>query len=166
MSTDNLDHTKAIHKLKDLIKDIKVGMLLTDVKKTPISAVPMTTKKVDDDGTIWFLSGLSSEHNTNIAKNAKVQMLYSHPGDMKFLSVYGKADIVTDKDILSDLYSKVDDAWFTGKEDPNLTAIKVTPQEAYYWDTKTNKYVSLFKIGISALNGGKADIGKKGKLEL
>lgn len=166
MSTDNLQNHKAISKLKDLIEDVKVGMMLTDFSHSPISAIPMTTKKVDDDGTVWFFSGLSSEHNTNIAKNPHIQMLYSDPGDMKFLSAYGQAAIVTDTKILKDLYSKVDDAWFTGEDDPNLTAIKFTPEEAYYWDSKTNKYISLFKIGAAAINGGKPDVGEKGKLDL
>ena len=165
MSTDNLQNSQALHKLKDLIEDIKVGMMLTG-DNHPISAVPMTTKKVEDNGNIWFLSGLTSEHNTNIAKNVNVQLLYSHPGEMKFLSVSGKASIITDKEILTDLYSKIDDAWFTGVDDPNLTAIKFNPEEAYYWDTKTNKYISLFKIGMSVFNDEKADVGEKGKLEI
>ena len=67
---------------------------------------------------------------------------------------------------MEDLYSKVDDTWFRGTDDPNLSAIKVNPEEAYYWDTKSNKYVSLFKMGVSAITGDQKDIGEKGKLEL
>ena len=92
-------------------------------------------------------------------------MLYSDPSDMEFISIYGKATIVADPHVLDDLYEKSDDAWFTGEEDPNLSAIKVVPEEAYYWDTKQNKYISLFKMGIAALTNEKADIGEKGKLD-
>ncbi|MCM4160928.1 general stress protein [Antarcticibacterium flavum] len=165
MSTENLTSKEALEKMTSLVDDIKFTMLLTDLDTQPISAVPMTTKKVDEHGDIWFLSGLNSDHNSNIVKNPKVQLLYSAPGDMEFISIYGDATISTDKAVLEELYNKKDDAWFTGVDDPNLTAIKVVPKEAYFWDTKDNKYVSLFKMGISAITGDKADIGEKGKLK-
>jgi general stress protein 26 len=41
---------------------------------------------------------------------------------MEFISIYGEASVVTDRSILEELYDKKDDAWFTGVDDPNLTA--------------------------------------------
>lgn len=166
MSTDKLINKEAREKMTSLVDDIEIAMLVTDLGSKPLSAVPMTTKKVDEEGNIWFLSSNNSEHNTNINKDADVQLLYSDTSDMEFISIYGKASISTDKPLLKNLYSKIDDAWFDGAEDPNLTAIKVTPQEAYYWDTKKNKYVTLFKMGLAAVSGDDKDIGEKGKLEL
>jgi general stress protein 26 len=121
---------------------------------------------IDEEGNIWFLSGLNSEHNSNIVKNPQVQLLYSDPSGMEFISIYGMASVITDNAKLKNLYTNVDDAWFEGEDDPNLTALKITPKEAYYWDTKQNKYVSLFKMGLAAASGNKADVGEKGKLNL
>lgn len=165
MSTENLTSREALDKMKKLVNDIDFAFLLTDLKSQPVSAVPMSTKKVDNNGDIWFLSGLNSDHNANIVNDPEVQLLYSDPSDMEFISIYGRATIVADKGILEDLYSKTDDAWFTGVDDPNLTAIKIVPEEAYYWDQKQNKYISLFKMGISAITGDKSDVGEKGKLK-
>lgn len=166
MSIENLTSKEALDKMTNMVDDIKFTMFLSDLKSQPISAVPMTTKKVDEKGNIWFLSGMNSDHNSNILKSPQVQLLYSSPSDMEYISIYGKAAVVTEKDILEDLYDKKDDAWFTGIDDPNLTAIKVAPEEAYYWDTKNSKYVNLFKMGIAAVTGEKQDIGEKGKLDL
>ena len=166
MSTDNLSSGEALKKLTKMVNDIDFAMLLTDLKSQPISAVPMSTKKVDEQGNIWFLSGLNSDHNTNIVKSPEVQLLYSDISDMEFISIYGRATIVADPAILKELYGKSDDAWFTGVDDPNLTAIKVVPEEAYYWDNKHNKYISLFKMGVAALTGKQADVGEKGRLNL
>lgn len=166
MSVENLSSKEAKEKMTDLVNDIKFSMFISDLKSQPLSAVPMTTKKVDEQGNIWFLSGLNSDHNANVVKSPQVQLLYSDPSDMEFVSIYGKASIVTDRGILEDLYSKKDDAWFTGVDDPNLTAIKVVPGEAYYWDTKGSKLVSLFKMGVAAVTGDKVDVGEKGKLNL
>ena len=93
-----------------------------------------------------------------------MQLLYSEPSSKKFLSVFGEAEIVVEQSILEELYSSVSDNWFDGKDDPNLTALKFTPKEAYYWDTKTNKLVSLFKMTIGAVTGNKQNVGEKGKL--
>ncbi len=165
MSTENLTSKEAINKMTELVNDIDFAFLVTNLSKQPLSAVPMSTKKVDDQGNIWFLSGLNSDHNTNIVRSPEVQLLYSDPSDMEFISIYGRASIIADPQILKDLYEKSDDAWFAGEDDPNLTAIKIIPDEAYYWDTKQNKYISLFKMGVSAITGEKSDVGEKGKLD-
>ena len=102
----------------------------------------------------------------DIAKDNDVQLLYSDTSDMEFISIYGKASIETNEGVLKEFYHKMDDAWFDGVDDPNLTAIKVVPKEAYFWDNKQNKFVTFLKIGASAVTGDKKDIGEKGKLNL
>lgn len=166
MSTEKLNKDESRKKLRELVDDIKIAMMITGFNRKPVSAVPMTSKKVDQEGNIWFLSLRNSDHNNDLLKNNDVQLLYSEPSDMEYLSVYGEAEITTKKSILQDLYNKADENYFSGLEDPNLTAIKVKPQEAYYWDTKTNKYVTLFKMGVGAITGNEQDIGEKGKLDL
>ncbi len=166
MSTKNLYDDDAREKIKELAEDIDFCMLVTNMNEKPLSAVPMSTKQVDDHGAVWFLSKASSEHNRNIAKDRDVQLLYSGTSDMEFLSVYGEAFIETNREVIHELYSKADNAWFDGKDDQDITAIKVNPKEAYYWDNKHNKMVTLFKLGMAAVSGNKQDISEKGKLEL
>ncbi len=166
MSTKNLYDDDAREKIKELAEDIDFCMLVTNMDEKPLSAVPMSTKQVDDHGAVWFLSKASSEHNRNIAKDRDVQLLYSGTSDMEFLSVYGEAFIETNREVIHELYSKADNAWFDGKDDQDITAIKVNPKEAYYWDNKHNKMVTLFKLGMAAVSGNKQDISEKGKIEL
>lgn len=166
MSTENLNKEESLKKLKEHIGDTSVAMMLTGFGKKPINAVPMYTKKMDDHGNIWFLSGRNSEHNKELMKSNDVQLLYSNPDDMEFLSVYGEAEITSDEKVIGDLYSKTDDSYFKGKEDPEVTAIKIRPQEAYYWDNKSNKFVTLLKLGVGAVTGNQQDIGEKGKMNL
>ncbi len=166
MSTENYNNTEAKEKLKSLAEDIKIAMMVTGFQEKPLDAIPMSTKKVDSAGNIWFLSLRSSEHNQNIERTGAIQLLYSKPSDMEFLSVYGTGEIVTEKEKIKELYDSADDSWFDGADDPQATAIKFTPSEAYYWDTKGNKYVSLLKMGAAAITGKDQDVGKKGKLNL
>lgn len=166
MSTENLYSAEAKEKIKEMAEDIDFAMMATNLTKTPLSIIPMSTKKVDEDGNIWFLSGKNSDHNRDIQKNKEVQLIYSDKGSMKFLSVFGIASIVTEKMVLKELYGKSDDTWFDGEDDPNLSALKIEPKDAYYWDSKHSKIVSLFKMGVGAVTGEKQDVGRKGELNV
>lgn len=166
MATKNLFNKEAQNKIKELAESIDFTMLATDLFSLPIHAIPMSTKRVDDLGQIWFISNKNSEHNANIQKSNDVHLFYSKAMSMEFMNLYGKAEIVIDKGIIEDLYQKSDDNWFKGKDDPNITAIKVTPKDAHYWDTKNNILVSMLKMGIGAITGKKADLGEQGELSV
>lgn len=166
MSTENLNNEEAIKKIKDIAEDVDFTMMVTNLGSQPLSAIPMSTKKVDDAGSIWFLSNKNSDHNKDLEKDSACQLLYSGGNDMKFLSVYGKAHITVDKNVIDELYSRADTIWFEGKDDPNITVIKFVPSEAVYWDSGTNKLVSLFKMAKGAITGNKQDIGKTGHIDV
>jgi hypothetical protein len=57
--------------------------------------------------------------------------------------------------------------WFNdGKEDKDISLLRVRPEEGHYWDTKNNKVVSLAKIAIGALTGKTMDDSVEGKIEV
>lgn len=166
MATKNLSQTAAIEKIKELATSIDFALMATQLKQTPLHSIPMSTKKVDSAGNIWFLSGKDSTHNHNIHQDPKVQLFYAKAMAMEFLTVYGKAEIVADQIIIDGLYQKSDDNWFNGKDDPNVSALKVTPEDAFYWDTKDNMFVSLVKMGVGTVIGKKSDLGEQGDLKI
>ncbi len=166
MTTKNLQSSEAVSKIKEMAETIDFTMLCTNLSAKPFHAIPMSTKRVDEDGAIWFLSGRESTHNENILEDSKVELLYSHPGSMRFLIVYGDATIHEDQKVLRELYGKTDDAWFKGVEDPNLTAIKVVPIDSHYWDAKSNGLISMAKMGITAITGNQPDLAEHGELKL
>lgn len=163
MSTENLYNQEAKEKIKNIAESVDFCMMATNLKEQPLQVIPMSTKKVDEDGNIWFLSGSDSDHNAHILQDATTQLLYSGGSSMKFLSVYGAANIITDTSVIKELYGSTDNAWFDGPNDPNCTAIKFIPIEAAYWDTKGNKLVTLFKMAKGAITGEQQDLGVSGK---
>ncbi|WP_391575340.1 pyridoxamine 5'-phosphate oxidase family protein [Aureliella helgolandensis] len=54
-------------KLKELAESIDFAMLCTDLEATPFHAIPMSTRRVDDQGHIWFLSGLQRPQTTRLS---------------------------------------------------------------------------------------------------
>ncbi len=166
MSTKNLYSEEAKKKIKELAESIDVCMMATNLGEKPFHLVPMSTKKVDEAGNVWFLSNKNSTHNGNIEKDAKTHLIYSNKNSYEFLSVFGSARITTDRSLIKDLYGSGDDAWFDGVDDPNITAVEIRPEEVYYWDTKNGKILSLLKMAGGAITGNEPDLGEHGKLEV
>lgn len=166
MSKKDLYSTEAKEKIKSLAESIDFTMLATDLKSQPFHTVPMSTKEVDKDGNIWFLSNKNSTHNKNIENEKRAHLIYADKGSFEFLSVYGRATISADKNKIKELYGSGDDAWFDGVDDPNITTIKVEPDDAHYWDTKNGKVISLLKMAKGAITGNEPDLGVEGKLEI
>ncbi len=166
MSRNDLKKDEAIAKLKELAEKIDFTMMATDLSRPPFHVIPMSTKKVDDEGSIWFLSDATSDHNKYIKQEERALLTYSNPGDFEFLSVYGQAIIHTNRSIIDELYGSSDDMWFEGKEDPNLTAIQIRPSEVRYWDSKDNKIVSAIKFGLGTITGKQPDLSESGELDI
>ncbi len=166
MSTKNLQQREAHEKYLELARGISTAMMLTDLGSRPVPAIPMSPKRVEDNGDILFLSNATSEHNRNIERDGACQLLFSNTSGMEFLSVYGSATVKNDSELIKELFSKMDKAWFKGEDDPAITVIRFTPETGHYWDTKSNAIVTLAKLGYTAITGNPTDVGASGDLNL
>ena len=168
MSTENLMGQEAIEKLKDMVDKIDMGMMGTYQEGSEfIYAVPMSRQEVDEQGNIWYLLSSESETYHNLEKNKNLSILFSDTSNFNFLSLNGQAEISQDQARIDKYWNKMVEAWFEkGKEDPRIRVLKVVPSEAHYWDNKTNKLVTMFKVLSSAVTGQKLDIGREGELNV
>lgn len=163
----DLFSSEAIAKIKEMAEDIKMCMFCTELSVRPVPTRPMGVQEVDDQGNLWFLSSKTSNKNFEINHDNEVQLIFAKNADAHFLSVFGTAVIYTDRSHVEDIWTPMAKTWFEeGKNDPNATVIKVTPQDAYYWDTKNGKMISLLKIAIGALVGNVDDGGVEGRLNV
>lgn len=164
----NYSHSKeAIEKIKDIANDTNIGMLCTNLSDMPISACPMATQEVDEQGNIWFLSSKNSNHNQDIEKDNRVQLFYSNVGNYSFLSLYGTAEVLYDRKTIEAIWKPDAKIWFQkGVDDPNITAVRFQPEEGYYWDTKSNKMIAFLKMAASLVTGKTMDDGIEGKLNI
>ena len=164
----NLTATDAVEKIREIAKDANICMFVTDLSSLPLAGRPMATQEVDEQGNIWFMSDRNSDKNRHIEDDEQVQLFYSHTTNYEYLSIFGRAEIVTDRSKIEKLWTPMAKTWFKeGKDDPNISLIKVIPEDAYYWDTKNNKMVSLIKFAMGAIGiTPKDDGGIEGKLKV
>lgn len=166
-NTENLHDEEAIKKIKDFAEDIKVCMFCTKVTDVPFRTRPMSTLDVDDEGNLWFFSSKASDKNDEIKSDETVQLLYAKNSNSHFLTITGNAQVVKDQKKIDELWNPLAKTWFPGgKEDPDLCVVKVTPHEAYYWDTINGKMITLLKMATSAVTGNPSEVGVEGKINV
>ena len=107
----------------------------------------MAAQGVDDEGNLWFFSGLDSDKNKEIKQDNHVQLFFSDPSKSSYLVVNGEAHEVIDQEKFEKYWSPLVKTWFKeGKEDPNLSLIKVVPTNSYYWDVDGNRMINFLKM--------------------
>lgn len=157
MSTDNLSNVEAVKKLKELSEKARVCMFATELDQLPVKSRPMSLQQCDEEGNLWFISSKESNKNFEISQDNRVQLFFMNNSNSEYLSVYGEAYIYTDRTTIEDKWSVFANAWFDGKEDPDVTIIRVTPTDTYYWDTKAGKIVTLLTFAKAIITGKNTD---------
>ncbi len=164
-NVSNVVATEAREKLKQLAEDAGICMFVTRLGDFPQTARPMSVAEVDEDGNLWFFSDVHSDKNIHIISDNRVQLYFANKSSSEYLSIYGEASIITDKEKIKEFWKPIAKAWFTeGVDDPHITLLKIHPKDAYYWDTRNNKLIALIKIGVSVITGKTNDGGVEGKL--
>jgi general stress protein 26 len=162
----DLHGAEAGKKIKELAEKNNTCFFCTGISTgKPITVRPMSVQKVDDQGNLWFLSANDSHKNQDVQTDNNVQLLFQGSAHSDFLSLYGKATISTDKELIKELWEPIVKTWFTGGvDDPRITVIKVETKEAYYWDNKHGDAVALVKMAAGAILGKTIDDSIEGNL--
>lgn len=164
--TINVYNQEAIEKLNELTNE-KVCMFCTLDFAGNLKARPMATNKTDGYGNIWFLSDRLSDLNEQLNENPKVDLLYVNTKDNTYCTVKGIAQVSRDQGLINELWNSIAKAYFQeGKEDPRISVIKVTPEDAHYWDTKSGKFVGFLKSAASAITGLNLTDGREGEIKV
>lgn len=130
---------------------------------------PMATQQTSFAGDLWFFTRASSPKVSEIEEHREVNVSYSDPGASTYVSVSGKAELVRDAAKNKELWSPILKAWFPkGLEDPELALLKVSVEQAEYWDSPASKMVQIagFVKAIATGHAYKASPGEHAKVEL
>ena len=138
---ENLSGPAAIEKIKHVTEESDTCFFSTRVHANTHSR-PMTIQEIDPEGNIWFLSDINSDKNHEISSDSEVELYFMNTAKNEYIFIKGKATLFQDKSLIEKHWNNFANAWFNGKEDPNLTVIKVIPDNAYYYETKESKLVA------------------------
>lgn len=123
-----MNRSQAIDRITKILKDSKIGVFSTSKDNVPNSRY------------MWFYNdGLTLYAKTN-EKSPKYEELLDNPiahillgfndgSDHAFVEVLGDVEITDDQKIIDWLWEDQDKTYFDNPENPNLTALKITPRK-------------------------------------
>lgn len=151
-------------KLRELLDEFGVAMLVTRTADGSLRARPMALADAEPNGTLWFATDRHSgkvdelEHDTHVAVTLQSKL--------KFVSLSGNAATVDDRAKLSQLWKTEWKVWFPGgKDDPNIVLLKVDGTAGEYWDNSGASGVKyLIEAGKALLTGERPGVEEDPKV--
>ncbi|CAN5450280.1 hypothetical protein BH11PSE4_BH11PSE4_41990 [soil metagenome] len=158
------DNSADIARTWELMKKIGFAMLVTkDGDK--LRARPMSAYLDRDANAIYFLSDARKHKDDEIAKNPQINLSFADAGDQKYVSVTGTAVVSNDRAKIKELFTTTAKAWWDNAEDPNIRVLKITPDDAEFWDSP-GTVISYVKMAAAAVTGTRPDIGTNRKVAI
>ena len=155
-------------KVLELVKGIDYAVFTTcGLDGTPLHARPMAYRSIEDDADLWFFSKKSSRKAGEIDANAEVLISFADPKAQHFVSINGRAEIVSDRSVVESRWSEVYRAWFPGgPSDEDVIAIRVVAEHAEFWDTPTSVVAYVFGYVKAVATGKPSHAGDVGQVDL
>jgi len=164
MANDNTSGDRDQQRVWDLMKTIGFAMLVThDGDK--LRARPMSAYLARDENMIYFLTDARRHKDEDIARNPGINLSFADAGSQTYVSLTGTATVSNDRGKIRDLFSTTAKAWWDSAEDPNIRVLKVTPEDAEFWDSP-GTVISYVKMAAAAISGSRPDIGDNRKVSL
>ncbi len=165
--TNEMSSSEAITKIWDLIRQVKIAMLTTINSQGELRSRPMATQENEFDGNLWFLTSQQSGKVDEIEHGSRVGLTYVNNDARAFIALSGHAELTKDREQIHQLWKPQHAIWFPeGKDDPEITVIKVTVEEAEYWETPGNALVRSFHLLTAALTKDRSKLAEHEKVSL
>ena len=158
---DREDKLAKIKKLRSLIDDVNVAMLTSIKASGEFYSRPMNTMDLDDKGDIFFFSDEHTPEMDDLEQNNHVSVTYTNPESNTYIALNGRLYLAKDQGKINELWEPSCKAWFPGgKNDPNLSLIRIEILKAEYWDSSESNMVVLFNMLKAIIKGDTYDQGE------
>ena len=160
----NLTDAEMKQKLWSMMKDIGTAMLTTE-DDGKLRARPMVASQTEFNGELWFFTRKSSHKVDEVKSEHHVGVTYADAGKQDYVSLSGRATLVTDKAQVTAHWSEIMRTWFPkGIDDPEAALLKVTVDAAEYWDAPNSTMVHAYGYIKARLTGESPHPGENEKV--
>ena len=135
---------KTLKEVSKIMRDIDLCMLTTTSSHGALVSRPMSNNgEVEYEGTSYFFTWEKSRTVGDIEKNNHVNLTFQGKKDI-FVSVAGKAKLITSKEKMQEHWLKELDQWFEqGLDTPGVVMIEVQADRIKYWQNMDEGEVKL-----------------------
>lgn len=155
-----------MEKVRDMVEGIRIAMMTTADEHGNLVSRPMAALQFDEEGNVWFLTNRTSPKVGQIEHNEqRVNVSFASVSDADYVSISGTANEINDRAKIDELWNPQAKAWFPkGKDDPELTLLRVHTQMAEYWNSNDSTMVRLFQQASAVVTGSVPEMGENEKV--
>lgn len=149
---------KDVARMWEVMENERTAFLITQTPAGP-HARPMSAIVRADESLVWFLTDRMTIKDDEIRDDGRCAMVFTDAGSTH-LAVSGTASIISDRDVVKDLWTISAKAfWPDGPDDEDIVAIKVEPGLAELWEGPAAP-IAMVQLGVALATGKSAvDIG-------
>ncbi len=146
-------------KFHDLLEGFDTAMLITHHENGHLRSRPMVVVHVDDNCDLWFITDEHSAKVHEIEEDKRVHVVCQN-GRNSCASISGRAALVRDPVRVREYWKSAYRVWFPqGVEDPSIVLIRVSGDEAEYWDnTGIKRFTYLYRALKAVATGTTPEI--------
>lgn len=140
--------------LRTMLKSLPIAMFNTVAHDGSVVSRPLQVLEFDDEGVLWFATGLDTDKAAEIRVRPHIGLSFADHHANSFVSISGPARLVQDREKIDALWSPPMSIFFPqGKDDPNLTLVRVEVERAEYWNGPGTLVGKLIYMAAAAITG-------------
>ncbi len=149
--------------LHTLLQQFSTAMLVTHGTEECLRARPMAIARVDADCGVWFITSMDSAKTHEIDADTRVLILCQNDHSA-YLALCGRAELKTDRAMISELWQEPFRVWFPGgTDDPTIELIHVHPTQGEFWDNQGVAKIQFMFETAKAYVTGTTPVTKEGE---
>jgi general stress protein 26 len=153
-------------KIWHMIRKVGVAMLTSDDDGV-LRSRPMAASQKGFDGVLWFFTREHAAKVAEVRQDPLVCVSYADPGSQTYVSLSGRASLVTDPPVLADHWHESLRTWFPkGLQDKELALLKVDVDQGEYWDAPSSTMIHAYGYVKARLTGEPPHPGGHDKVRL
>jgi general stress protein 26 len=146
--------------LAEALEDHRTVML-TLPENGALTSRPMTALEMDATGDIWMMTSRRTLAPLVGSGGVDGNLALMDDEKSSYVSIACRVALIDDPARKEALWSAVGRPWFKGPDDPDLTLLRLTPQQAEIWDGPHGSLTRVLAIAASVIAGREVGLGDK-----
>jgi general stress protein 26 len=143
-----------LKKLDDLIKNIRIAMLITSDRQGALHSRPLVTKQIKFDGHLWSIVRRDTTLMEELQDHPQVNISFADPEHGQYVSISGTAVLVNDLGDTAEHWHTRLCTWFPhGLAEPEPAVLQIQVDNAEYWDVTSSAMTRFPDVAMTPVGG-------------
>lgn len=148
----------------ELMEKIRTCMLITWDGQAQ-RARPMSAIVKCEEHAVYFLTDVRQPFVDQLERYPTITLAFADIGSEKYVTASGRGAVSSDRAKIKELWSPYAKAWFDSSDDPNISVLTFTPDDAELWDMP-GRFLTSVKMLAAAATSTRPNLGDTARVNL